>query len=236
MNTPETYLLIPAGGKGLRLGGGVPKQFRDFQGRPLLRATLEAFFGPGMPPLAGIALAVPPDRLQEVEAWPLPCPRWVAVGGSTRQDSVAAALALLPDHPRATVMIHDGVRPFPPAAPIREALESLDAWDGAVLGQASTDTLKRVDETGRILETVPREAIFRAQTPQVAHLDTWRRAFAAAAAEGIQATDDVALLERLGFSVKLIPSPGSNLKITTPEDWTTACGNPTHSPSASSQG
>lgn len=228
MDTPETYLLIPAGGKGLRLGGGIPKQFRDFQGRPLLRATLEAFFGLGMPPLAGLALAVPPDRIEEVRSWDLPCPRWVAAGGETRQDSVAAALALLPDHPDAAVMIHDGVRPFPPADPIREALHALETWDGAVLGQASTDTLKRVDATGLILETVPREVIFRAQTPQVARLGTWRRAFAAAAFEGVQATDDVALLERLDLRVKLIPSPGSNLKITTPEDWTTACGSPTH--------
>ena len=88
-----------------------------------------------------------------------------------------------------------------------------------MLGEASTDTLKRVDRSGLILETVPREAIFRAQTPQAARLGTWRRAFAAADRDGFQGTDDVALLERLGLRVKLIPSPGSNRKITTPEDW-----------------
>jgi 2-C-methyl-D-erythritol 4-phosphate cytidylyltransferase len=225
---PETYLLIPAGGKGLRLGGGIPKQFRDFHGRPLLKATLDAFFETGMPTLSGIALAVPPDRVADVQSWRLPCPCWVTEGGETRQDSVAAALALLPNDPGAAVMIHDGVRPFPPADPILEALNALETWDGAVLGQASTDTLKRVDPEGRILETVPREAIFRAQTPQVARLSTWRRAFQAAEADGLQATDDVALLERLGLRIKLVSSPGSNLKITTPEDWNTACGSSTH--------
>lgn len=217
-----TYLVIPAGGRGLRMGGGVPKQFREWHGRPLLRATLEAFFQPGMPALAGVALAVPPDRVPEASAWPLPCPLWVVEGGETRQDSVAAALAVLPDHPDAAVLIHDGVRPFPPAAPIRQAIQALSIWDGALLGEPSTDTLKRVDREGRVLGTEPREAFFRAQTPQVAQLGTWRRAFQAAREAGIQATDDVALLERLGLRVLMIESPASNLKLTTPEDWTRA--------------
>lgn len=226
-------LVIPAGGKGVRLGGGVPKQFRDFGGRPLLRATLEAFFQPGMPLIEEVALAVPPDRMGEVAAWSLPCPLRVVEGGLTRQDSVAAALAALQAPESAPVLIHDGVRPFPPCGPIQEALAALEEWDGALLGQASTDTLKRVDDSGRILETLPRETIFRAQTPQVARLGTWRKAFAAASERSLQATDDVALLEALGLRVRLIPSPASNLKITTPEDWTTACGGNTHNQNAS---
>lgn len=213
------FLVIPAGGKGLRMGGGVPKQFRPWRGRPLLKATVEAFFGPGMPALAGVVLAVPADYVTEVQAWPLPVPAWVVAGGATRQDSVAAALAALPEEPGAAVLIHDAVRPFPPAGPIREALEALAEWDGAVLGEASTDTLKRVDPDGRIRETVPREFIFRAQTPQAARLGTWRRAFQAASRDGFQGTDDVALLERLAMKVRMVPSPASNLKITAPADW-----------------
>lgn len=219
MPEAQIYLVIPAGGRGLRLGGGVPKQFRNWDGRPLLKATLDAFFGPGMPPLAGIALAVPPDRMAEVSAWAFPCPLRVVEGGETRQDSVAAALGALEAPEAAVVLIHDGVRPNPPSAPILEAIQSLSAWDGAVLGEPSTDTLKRVDAEGRVLGTEPREALFRAQTPQVARLGTWRRAFAAAREAGVQATDDVALLERQGLRVRLIPSPPSNRKVTTPEDW-----------------
>jgi 2-C-methyl-D-erythritol 4-phosphate cytidylyltransferase len=232
VKTPSIYLVIPAGGKGLRLGGGVPKQFRLFGEKPLLRVTLEAFFVPGMPHLAGVAVAVPADRMAEVRNWELPCPLWVVEGGDSRQDSVRAALSALPDEADARVMIHDGVRPFPPAEPIAQALAALDDFEGSVLGQASTDTLKRVDAEGVIQETLPREVIFRAQTPQIARLALWKQAFLAARRENVQATDDVALLERLGIKVKLIPSPGSNLKITTPEDWTTACGGFTHTPSA----
>jgi 2-C-methyl-D-erythritol 4-phosphate cytidylyltransferase len=208
------------------MGGGVPKQFRDWGGRPLLEATVRAFLVPEMPPLAGIALAVPEDRLEQAAAWNFGVPCRAVAGGDTRQRSVALALAALPDEPGAAVLIHDAVRPHPPADPVREALAALADWDAAVLGEASTDTLKRVDPAGRVLGTEPREAIFRAQTPQVARLGLWREAFAWAEATGFQGTDDVSLLEAMGRRVKLVLSPSSNLKITTPEDWerATRCG------------
>lgn len=222
----KIYLVIPAGGRGERMGGGIPKQFRDFAGRPLLKVTVEAFLNPKMPPLAGISLAVPRERMAEAENWNFGIPTWVVEGGGSRQASVHAALSALPEAPEATVLIHDAVRPYPPFGPILEAIRALETWDGALLGEVSTDTLKRVDGLGQVQETVPREAIFRAQTPQIARLGTWRQAFAWAATSGFEATDDVALLEALGLRVLMVPSPGSNLKITTPEDWVQAtdCG------------
>jgi len=201
------------------MGGGLPKQFRDWDGRPLLQATVEAFLAPGMPPLAGIALAVPEAHLEETRQWLFSAPCVVVPGGHTRQESVWMALQALPNQPLVPVMIHDAVRPFPPSAPLWEALEALNRFDGVLLGEASTDTLKRVDAQGRVLGTEPRESFFRAQTPQVARLGTWLQAFRAADEAGFTGTDDVALLERLGLAVKLISSPSSNLKLTTPEDW-----------------
>ena len=201
------------------MGGGLPKQFRDWNGRPLLQSTAEAFLAPGMPQLAGLALAVPEAHLEEVKSWSFPIPCQVVRGGATRQDSVWAALQMLPNRPLAPVMIHDAVRPFPPVAQLWEALEALNRYDGVLLGEASTDTLKRVDANCQVLGTEPREAFFRAQTPQIARLSTWLHAFQSAFEDGFSGTDDVALLERLGLSVKLIPSPSSNLKLTTPEDW-----------------
>lgn len=220
----KVFLVIPAGGRGERMGGGVPKQFRDFGGRPLLKATIEAFLRPGMPLLAGLSIAVPEDRIEEVRGWDFGLPCWVLAGGASRQASVLAALTALPDDPAATVLIHDAVRPFPPAEPIFEAIRCLDTWDGAALGEASTDTLKRVDAEGRIQDTVPRESIFRAQTPQVARLDTWRRVFQWAEDTQFKATDDASLIEASGGRVRLVFSPPSNLKITTPADWNRATG------------
>jgi len=213
------FLVIPAGGRGLRMGGGLPKQFRDWNGRPLLQVTVEAFLAPGMPHLAGIALAVPESHLEEARSWSFQAPCMVVSGGDTRQESVWLALQALPHQPLTPVMIHDAVRPFPPSAPLWEALEALNRFDGVLLGEPSTDTLKRVDSHGRVLRTEPREEFFRAQTPQIARLGTWLQAFRAADEAGFTGTDDVALLERLGLAVKLIPSPSTNLKLTTPEDW-----------------
>jgi 2-C-methyl-D-erythritol 4-phosphate cytidylyltransferase len=201
------------------MGGGVPKQFRDWGGVPLLKATIQAFLATGMPALRGISLAVPSDRIQEVRAWSFGLPLWVVEGGKTRQDSVAAALDALPIHPDAPVMIHDGVRPFPPTAPIQETLQALKSFDGSLLGEPSTDTLKRIDQSGLILATEPRENIFRAQTPQVALHSTWRKAFEWAQESGFKGTDDVSLLEAMGLRVKLVVSSPANVKITTPEDW-----------------
>jgi 2-C-methyl-D-erythritol 4-phosphate cytidylyltransferase len=206
------------------MGGGVPKQFRDWGGVPLLKATIQAFLATGMPPLRGISLAVPPDRLVEIRSWSFGLPLWVVEGGETRQDSVAAALDVLPVEPDVPVMIHDSVRPFPPIQPVWEALFALKSYHGSLLGEPSTDTLKRIDPSGLVLDTEPREALFRAQTPQVALRATWRRAFDWARENRFIGTDDVSLLEAMGLRVKLVVSPSTNMKITTLEDWKRAPG------------
>jgi len=214
------FLVVPAGGKGTRMRTEAPKQFMDFKGMPLLKATIGAFFGSGMPTIEGVALALPPDRVTEVEGWTFPAPHWCAVGGETRQESVANALALLADRPEAIVLIHDAVRPFPPAGPILEAIRLIESseCDCAILAEVSTDTLKRVDPSLNILATEPRESIYRAQTPQAARLATWREAMTWAKERGFCATDDASVLEVMGKTVRVVPSPSSNWKLTVPED------------------
>lgn len=222
-NNNDIYLVIAAGGRGVRMGGGkIPKQFQDWNGMCLLETTIRAFLRPEMPNITRIALAVPEDHLEQVNNWNLGLPVQAVKSGNTRQESVHLALNVLPKITNAIVLIHDAVRPFPPIDPIKKAIESLATWDGAVLGEPSTDTLKRVDKYGQIVCTEPRENIFRAQTPQVARLWLWQEAFAWAQDKGFQGTDDVTLLETLGKRIKMITSPISNLKITTPEDWVRA--------------
>ena len=228
------YLVIPAGGSGIRMGNPVPKQFLDWGGEPLLMATINAFFKTDMPKIDGIAIALPPDKFTETSEWAFPVPHWCVKGGETRQESVNAAINILPDEPQAAVMIHDAVRPFPPASAVLEAIaaispdttnasvtssESRATWDGAVLAEVSTDTLKRVNSDLRVITTEPRELIYRAQTPQLALLSTWKTAFEWAIKNDFQGTDDVSILEAMGLNVRVIPSPPTNQKITTPEDW-----------------
>jgi len=213
------FLVVPAAGSGLRMVTCVPKQFLDWGGVPLICATINAFFAGDMPKIDGIALALPSGRLESAAKWSFPAPHWCTAGGATRQESVAAAIKLLPDAPQAIVMIHDSVRPFPPSKPIHEAVRMLDSCDGVTLAEASTDTLKRIDADFQIIATEPREMIFRAQTPQLARLSTWQSAFAWAKENDFTGTDDVSILEAMGLKVRLIPSPPSNQKLTVPEDW-----------------
>jgi 2-C-methyl-D-erythritol 4-phosphate cytidylyltransferase len=201
------------------MGAALPKQFLSWRGEPLLKATINAFFCPRMPKIDGIAIALPKDWLDEVASWAFPVPHWCIEGGKTRQESVAAAICLLPDEPQAIVLIHDSARPCPPAGPIAEAIEALGEWDGSVLAEASTDTLKRVDSSLKVLGTEPRELIYRAQTPQAATLQTWKKAISWARENGFVGTDDVSILEAMGLRVLAVPSPASNQKITLPEDW-----------------
>lgn len=215
----DIYLIIAAGGRGLRMGGNKPKQFRQLNGMPILEVTVRAFLKLDIPKITGIILAVPEDYVEQVSSWQFDLPTQVICGGKTRQESVHLAIDTLPDMPNAIVLIQDAVRPFPPSEPIKEAIKALDSWDGATLAEPSLDTIKRVDKNGQIIKTEPREEIFRSQTPQVARLKLWREAFAWAKLTGFQGTDDVSLLEAIDKKVKVVLAPPSNLKLTTTDHW-----------------
>lgn len=213
------FLVIPASGSGLRMGGKIPKQFRDLGGISVLEAAIWAFLSPDMPNISGIAISVPQMYLELVKQWQFKIPTWVVVGGQTRQESVQLALKALPDIPQAIVMIHDAIRIFPPSGPIQLGLKALKDWDGVVLGESSTDTLKLIDHNKQIIRTISRDTVFRAQTPQMAKLELWRQAFNWASDSNFRATDDISILEALQKRILLVKSPSSNFKITTLNDW-----------------
>jgi 2-C-methyl-D-erythritol 4-phosphate cytidylyltransferase/2-C-methyl-D-erythritol 2,4-cyclodiphosphate synthase len=135
-------------------------------------------------------------------------------GGVTRQDSVRAGLLALQQHAPDFVLVHDAARPVVPPGTIPALLEALAHAPGAIPGAPVADTLKRV-ESGRIVETVPREGLFRAQTPQAFRFDAL---FAAHHAEVTGATDDASLLEALGLPVTIVAGSEANIKLTYPED------------------
>jgi 2-C-methyl-D-erythritol 4-phosphate cytidylyltransferase len=142
----------------------------------------------------------------------------VIAGGETRQASVKCGLDALPQRCGA-VLIHDGARPLVHASDVRSGMVEVRAGRGALLAAPVTDTVKVGNPvTMAVMRTLERETLWAAQTPQFAMVNEMRRAHADANKHGVVATDDVALLERLGLEVVLVPSSSENFKVTVPRD------------------
>lgn len=225
------WALLPAAGVGSRMrdAAGAPhKALLKLDGVPLVRRALERLFASGVVTAAVVA-AHADDReamakiLQPLHAQ-FGCAVHVIVGGATRQASCFAALQAAAEHipaaaqPQAAVLFHDAARPLVTPAEIRATLAALVDAPVAVLATPVTATVKRAAPDGRVLETVPRDRLYLAQTPQAFRLPAALDAFRYAHEAGFEATDDVALAEYRGLPVKIVPGSPWNLKITTPED------------------
>lgn len=210
--------IITAGGRGVRIGGDVPKQFLELNGKPILQHTLENFRLTGL--VDEVVLVVPADSVEQVEQdyqqfgdW-LTC---VVAGGRERQDSVGNGLDAL--GPEADiVMVHDGVRPFVSVEMLQQSIEVAHESGGAICAIPVSDTLKRADEDGEVSETVDRQGLWRMQTPQTFSRSLIEEAFDKARADNYYGTDEGMLVERLGRPVKLVNGSEFNIKITRPED------------------
>jgi 2-C-methyl-D-erythritol 4-phosphate cytidylyltransferase/2-C-methyl-D-erythritol 2,4-cyclodiphosphate synthase len=216
--------IIAAGGRGERLGAGVPKQLLAIGGVSILRRSIEIFAGHDR--VDEIVVVLPPDMAADPPAdVRVPGkPLIVVAGGARRQDSVKNGFDAVRGRAD-VVVIHDAARPFASAGLVSRTIEA--AWDcGAALAalQAS-DTVKLARDPAAgppiVDRTVPRERVFLAQTPQAFRTDVLAAAMAAAA-EGAEATDEAALAEAAGFPVQLVAGEATNLKITTMTDLAAA--------------
>lgn len=211
-------VIVPAAGVGRRVGGRVPKQFRRVGGRPLLLAALRPFVR--HPAVGTIVVAAPAAHLARARRVLARLrrrrPTLVVAGGATRQESVWRALAAVPAD-AALVLVHDAARPFVTRALVDAVLAAARAHGAAVCGLPVTDTVKRVRD-GVVEATVDRAGLWTVQTPQAFRLPLLREAHEKARREGVEATDDSALVERLGVPVRVVPGRAENVKITTRED------------------
>jgi 2-C-methyl-D-erythritol 4-phosphate cytidylyltransferase len=178
------------------------------------------------PDIAQVVLVLPPEQAAAPPGFlaELRGPGLVLVaGGRERSDSVAAGLAALSQE-CAVVLVHDGARPFVEREVIDGVIGAARRGEGAIAAVPLGDTLKEADaaDPGRVARTVPRERLWRAQTPQGFPRALLERAHAMAARNGSTATDDAALVEACGGVVRLVPDTQRNLKITTPEDFALA--------------
>jgi len=217
--------IIAAGGRGERLGAGVPKQFLAIGGVSILRRSVELFAGHER--IDEIVVVLPPD-LASGPPDDLPTldkPLLIVAGGARRQDSVRNGFEAVRGRAD-VVVIHDAARPFASAALIARTIDA--AWEsGAALAALpASDTIKLARDTPAaapllVERTLPRERVFLAQTPQAFRTDVLAAAIAASQ-EGVMATDEAALAEAAGFPVRLVTGETTNLKITTMTDLTAA--------------
>ena len=229
--------IIAAGGRGQRFGGAEPKQLLSVGGTPILARSIEALAS--HPSVDALVIALPqeladdpPEYLRSAEAFALRGkPFRIIAGGARRQDSVANAF-----HAAGTttdvIVIHDAARPFASADLIARTIAAAAESGAAVAALQSRDTVKQRQEgqegrEGRegqdghvrlVKATLPRETIYLAQTPQAFQRDVLRRALEIGARDGVDATDEAALVELAGVPVRLVDGEASNIKITTPDD------------------
>ena len=210
--------IIAAGGAGRRLGAAKPKQLLDIGGGSMLQHSVAAFAR--HPRISDVVLVLPKDQTSFLffssgDPASLPPIRIVA-GGDRRQDSVANGFDAV-SSAADVVLIHDAARPFVTADLIDRTIDAAAEHGAAIAALRSRDTVKRVNATGAITETIARETIYLAQTPQGFRRDILARAVALGRA-GAEATDEAALAERAGARVHVVDGDPGNVKITTTED------------------
>ena len=209
--------IIPAAGRGKRIGASVPKQFLEIQGKPLLHHTLTVFASCKL--IDYVVLVMPRADVDEMgEDWlnKYEIVREVVVGGEQRQDSVYNGFNSL-EEGTDIVVVHDGVRPFTTPQMITATVEAAQQHGAAITAIPVSDTVKQAAD-GFVKQTVSRDGLWRVQTPQAFQYGLLQQAFKKAKKDSYYGTDEGSLVEYLGERVKIVPGSELNIKITRKED------------------
>lgn len=219
MSARDVGVVIVAAGSSSRVGEGELKQFRWVAGRPMLLHSLQLF--QQREDVAMVVCVLPRGYAGDPPPWIFqsdPERMLVSVGGRTRAESVRHGMADLPPE-CGIVLVHDAARPLVPMPVVDRVVNAVRAGHSAIAALPVVDTLKEVDDAGRIVRTVARAALWRAQTPQGFPRDVLLRAHRAAEDGGYDATDDAALVERLGEPVFVVQGSERALKVTNAADF-----------------
>jgi 2-C-methyl-D-erythritol 4-phosphate cytidylyltransferase len=212
--------LIPAAGRGKRMGAEEPKAFLPLGDRPIWVHTVQKF--EDCPQVDEVLALLPPGEEmaragETVRRFGLTKVSHILPGGEERQDSVYRGLQALRGKAD-WVIIHDGVRPFVPLGLIQRVLSETHRWKAVVVALPANETVKEVSPENEVVRTVDRRRLWMIQTPQSFEYPLILRAHEEARREGFFGTDDASLVERLGIPVKILHGSRFNFKITTPED------------------
>jgi len=217
---PQVCAIIVAAGKGLRMNAIEKKQYLSIAGLPVVVHTLRVFDSCAL--IDEMVLVVPEEDLnvcREEIIDPAGFVKEVVLiaGGPMRQDSVYNGLQAV-DSDDGIIVIHDGVRPLVTPDELKACINGARKYGACILGLPAFDTLKRINTSGTIVETLARDTIWLAQTPQAFRYNLILNAHQHARQHGLSATDDASLLEQIGIDVKIIEGSRWNLKITNPDD------------------
>lgn len=220
MSTPRCWAVVPAAGIGTRMGAHLPKQYLPLQGATVIEHALRPLLD--HPLIVGVVVAVSADdhMFHRLDVFKHPKLSTV-LGGSERGASVLAGLVALAAEANDDdwVLVHDAARPCLSRADIDDLLTALQREDcGAILAQPVVETVKLSDGGGLVAETLNREHIYLAQTPQCFGLRELREGYALALEEGWCVTDEASVFERLGKQPRLVAGRRQNIKITHPDD------------------
>ncbi|TDJ64441.1 MAG: 2-C-methyl-D-erythritol 4-phosphate cytidylyltransferase [Proteobacteria bacterium] len=220
MSKCSVWAVVPAAGKGLRMGADIPKQYLHIAGKPVLQHTLEIFVGHSQ--IAGVAVVIAADdRLWATLDGVLTRKLRVTTGGRERCHSVLAGIDALSEdaNDRDWVMVHDAARPCLRGADIDRMIDELKTspW-GGILAIPVRDTLKRCNDAGEIEQTIDRAPLWRALTPQMFRLGLLRDAITAALAQDLFVTDEAQAIEAAGGIPRVVEGHADNIKITCPAD------------------
>lgn len=217
----SVWAVVPAAGRGLRMGAAVAKQYLGLAGAPLVSRTCAVL--QRVDEVVGVVLVVPPADVDSatrrfVEPYGLDKVAAVVAGGRQRQDSVAAGVREAVARGAGWIVVHDAVRPLAGPEVFGRVLAAAREVGAAAAGWPVVDTVKRAAPDGRVQATLEREGLWLVQTPQAFKADLLRQAQQRAAAEGFTATDEAGLVEHYGGEVRMVKGQADNLKITTPGD------------------
>ena len=220
MSCSETALVIPAAGRGVRMGLGKPKPLVELKNKPIIIWTLEPFVALDLARHTVIVVSEGiADRIEHLigQHFGSAVGLKIVPGGIDRQCSVYnGLLALAPSTEIA--IVHDAVRPFVEPQSILESIDAAKACGAATVAIPAVDTIAAVNEDGTIRDTLDRSGLWAVQTPQTFQYDTILKAHEQADKDGVRATDDAELVRRLGLTVKVVEGSPDNIKLTTGHD------------------
>ena len=210
------YVIIVAGGKGLRMGSDIPKQFLPIGGKPVLMRTLERFreYAEDLQIILVLPKAQQDYWHELCQKYDFKIKYWLADGGETRFHSVQNGLTKIPDDAEGVVGVHDGVRPFPSIDVIRNCYETARTAKAVIPVIPVVETVRHLQ--GNSSETVPRSDYRLVQTPQTFDIQLLKAANKQPYNDGF--TDDASVVEAFGFNITLVEGNRENIKITTPYD------------------